>query len=449
MGLLAANDVRAIHRLAVDNGLAAVREMLWVDFDRAVVSSNRATAGPGTVESDLLRLDLNNLNENPGRTADGKFLLQIFLETCALRLEAAQPAQAQLFRDWSAKLDALPAQPEPNVVQDVSALRNELNASVPSDAASQLAADLEGFIGGLAKNADRLLRAKRLHDKLHELQTLALPILRRLGGMGSALTPFAPLILNSLGMVEGAATFATNQVANLDPADSLRVQSEALAKSLGDIVTAASAAVNSDKLADYIAALGLLRDRIKDDMSNFESQIHQQLGTMQPGQPNSLEQLSLMLKRLAETAVKPAVKAAAEGALQSLGLIAQNLSMIGQRHHEWQTLDAQLWVLEDVFNQVPIAPGFGLIFKDMWSNVTRQLSSLAGSPKPEWSVRTDKLSADFVAICPQPPGAPLDAAAPDAFLAVIGEARKAFREVDLKLQASCEQLAMITAQLVL
>ncbi len=461
MGLLVTTEIKAIGTKAIAWGLAEVRSVLFADFDPGARANIMAVAQGNETVGDLLRRDLGTLNSLTERTAEGGFLLTIWLEACAAKV-AAQKSQAQFFTDLVAKLNALPAVVQPDSEEAAGKIADAIHDSgAPTAAVAALAGELDGYIDKLAVHAEVLVKAKRLHDSLHSLQTGALPILRQVAAIGPASPLFAPLATSTLTMVDNAAGGIVAEVGGLGADTTVKAMAGGLAASLKDCALAATTAVGQIRaaasaappdqagvtagLAGFVAAVGTLRNRIRDDMSTLETEIDQRIGQMQPGQPLALDQLVAALNRLAENAADPELKAAANRAVQSLTVIWVDLSSIGRRHHDWQHVDSQLWLLELVFDQLGEGKDVGILFD--WTGVTRRLESLGGAPKPEWAERIDGLAAKFVLVCPQPPAVPLGAGAAESFGSVVGEIRKVFREVDLNLKASCERLGAITAQL--
>ncbi|MGH6786649.1 MAG: hypothetical protein ACREBO_07445 [Novosphingobium sp.] len=448
MGLLPAADVKAIGKSAIQWGLADKRDVLFADFDPGVVASIKAVGNGVTYPADLLKLDLANLNNLTEATAEGGFLLSVWLEACASQFDQVQPTRAKTFRDWIAKLNALPAQPQPDPEEAAGKVADAIHDVVaPTAAVASLADELDGYIDRLAGHAGELLKAKRLHDSLHSLQTGSLPLLRKLGAMGPNFEQILALIANTTGMVETAADGMVNEVDGLPPAAPLRTLAEGLAGSLRVAAQSAELAATGNDAKAYGDALTLLRNRIKDDMSSLELVIDQRINELQPGQVLPLDRLVTGLRNLAEQSDDPELKSAAERAAQSLTVISQDLSMIGRRHHDWQALDSQLWLLEEVFDQLLESKEVGIIFQSIWNGVVQRLNGLGGNPKAEWAIRIGALTDAFLLVCVQPPTVPLGGAAPARFSSVVGEIRKVFREVDLNLKASCDRLGLITAQL--
>lgn len=446
MGLFKNAVIDAIYDEALDAGLAAKRMVLFSGFDPSVQASVMADAA-GQPQATVLRLDLSKLNSLTEPIADGSFVLTIWLEAAAQDLLPVAPIRAQKFSDWAAVLQARPSlrsDPE-GAVKEIVEARNDQITSPP--AVDELAGELEGYIDLLAPHADVLVRSKRLHDALHSLQTGALPMLRQISALGVGNPMFAPLANSTLTMFETTATGITADIATLNGAAAVVTLAQALAIALNANAQAARVAARNGDEASYRNAITALRSRIKDDMSSLETEIDQRIGSMQPGQPLSLDQLLAALEKLAAQATDPTLKTAAASAVQSLTVIRIDLAMIGRRHHDWQTLDSQLWVLEAVFDQLAEGKDLGIIFQTMWDDIVRKLKALADTPPPTWADRIAELVTKFVADCPQPPAVPLAASAPEGFAAVVGEIRNVFREVDLNLKASCEGLGAITAQL--
>lgn len=462
-GLLPAADLKTIAQKAVDWGLADAREALFAAFDQGTRAHIMVLPSPNDTSASLLRRDLDKLNSLTGQTAEGVLVLAVWLDACAAEV-AVQASRAKFFSDWAVKVRDLPIVPLADSARDVETIAGALDdKGTVAAPVTQLADDLDGYINKLATHAELLVRAKRLHDSLHSLQIGALPMLRQAAAMGPAIATYAALAASPLTIIGTAATGLAAEVDPLDAGSPLKGLGETLAAALkasviagsnavAEIRVAASAdpsdpAAMTARLTDFTKAVGDIRSQIKDSMSTLETEIHQRIGQMQPGQPLALDQLAAALTRLAKDSDDPELSEAASRAVQSLTIIGIDLSAIDDHHHDWQQVDSQLWLLELLFDRLAEGRDDGMVFASVWPGVIRQIEKFSGSPKPEWALRIDSLIAKFQLDCPQPPTVPLRPGASESFGAVIGEIRQEFRQVDINLKKSCERLGAITAQL--
>lgn len=457
MGLLTPDDLKAIANNAITWGLAESRVLLFSNFDPGIRATIMATGQGAEPAADLLKLELTRLN-NLTERGD---LLALWLDNCGEQFVATSTSRAKFFTTWVEKVKAIP--PTAQLSPDAAAqtIANAISASgSTTQAVTSLKDELKGYIGKLAAHAEVLVKAKRLHDILHTLQTGVLPMFRQVAVNGPGYISFAPSALN---MVSSASGGVLSEVQTLSDEASIKPLAVNLAAALKQCVVDANSAIDQIRSAidtappdpalvairfgDFLRVVATLRKLIKDDMVSLEKEINGRITDMQPGQELALDKLVGALDQLARDSTDPALKSAAALAAQSLTAAWVDLSAIGRGHHDWQQVDSDLWLLELIFDRLSDGKDEGALFDFTWVGILTGLEGLGGAIKPDWATRIDGLATKFAIACPQPPTVPLGSDAAACFTKVVEAIREKFLEVDRSLKTSCENLGKITTTL--